>query len=177
MNKENKKHSSFLLTFLPMIIRFGLSFFLIRKFGLILGIILIYITFKIYELYMYYIFGLENITGIEKIYITQELKNRFQILSYFKISNFNKEKLKNFLIEKYFYSLKKFRQKLILKYYEYWLYEVPKEEILNTIKILNEPINNEEELLKFCHSELNNSIDIFNNLPYMCYLAESKKKK
>ena len=176
MNKENKKHSSFLLTFLPMIIRFGLSFFLIRKFGLILGIILIYIIFKIYELYMYYIFGLENITGIEKIYITQELKNRFQILSYFKISNFNKEKLKKFLIEKYFYSLKKFRQKLILKYYEYWLYEVPKEEILNTIKILNEPINNEEELLNFCHLELNNSIDIFNNLPYMCYLAESKKK-
>ena len=125
MNKENKKHSSFLLTYLPMIIRFGLSFFLIKKFGLILGIILIYIIFKIYELYMYYFFGLENITGIEKIYITQELKNRFQILSYFKISNFNKEKLKNFLIEKYFYSLKKFRQKLILKYYEYWLYEVP----------------------------------------------------
>jgi hypothetical protein len=176
MIKENKIHTIIFLTYVPMIIRFGLSFFLIIYFGFILGIILIYLLFKLYELYMFYFYGLENITGIEKIYITQELKNRFQILSYFKISNFNKEKLKNFLIEKYFSSIKKFRQKLILKYYEYWLFEVPKEEVLKAIKILNEPINNDEELLKFCQNELNNHIDIFNNLPYMCYLAQSKKK-
>ena len=155
--------------------------FTIKAFGIILGIlsgiILLYILLQIYIIIMKKLFNLEFVNGIEKIYITRNPKNGFHIVSCINFSNYNEEEIYNFIYEYYICKIKRFRQKLTQKYFEFWFKEISKEEAKKSIIKLGHSFKTEEEIMEHIQKEMNEEIDIFNELPYKFQIAPIGKEE
>ena len=115
------------LILIIMILKFTIKSFGIFI-GVILGIFLLYFILHLYIFSMKKLFNLEFVTGIEKVYITKNPKNGFHIVSCIYFSNYNQEELYNFLYEYYICKIKRFRQKLTQKFFEFWFKEISSEE-------------------------------------------------
>ena len=77
------------------------------------------------------LFHLEFVTGIEKVYITRNPKNGFHIVSLVYFSNYNQEEMYSFIYDYYICQIKRFRQKLVEKHFEFWFKEVSSLEAKN----------------------------------------------
>ena len=144
--------------------------------GIIMGIFFLYIILQLYIFLMNKIFHLEFVTGIEKVYITRNPKNGFHIVSLVYFSNYNQEEMYSFIYDYYICQIKRFRQKLVEKHFEFWFKEVSTIEAKNSI-IKLKPFKNEEEILNHVEKEMNEEIDIFKDLPYKFQIAEIGKKE
>ena len=181
---ELSKSEYILMAIIPFLIRLtviGITItFSIHFLGIIIGLIIsiisLFIFLQFYILLMKFIFKLEYVTGIEKVYITKNPKDGFHIVSCIHFSNYNQEEIYSFICESYICKLKRFRQKLTVKFFEFWFTEVPIEEAKNSI-IKLQPFNSEEEIMNYIQIEMNEEIDIFNELPYQIKIAQIGKKE
>ncbi len=155
--------------------------FTIKSFGILIGIIsgimILYFILQFYIFSMKKFFNLEFVTGIEKVYITKNPKNGFHIVSCIYFSNYNQEEMYNFLYDYYICKIKRFRQKLSQKFFEFWFKEISLEEAKKSITKLNYSFQSEEEIMNHIHKEMNEEIDIFNELPYKFQIAHIGKEE
>ena len=84
------------LTVIGITIAFSIHFLGIII-GLIISIISLFIFLQFYILLMKFIFKLEYVTGIEKVYITKNPKDGFHIASCIHFSNYNQEEIYSFI--------------------------------------------------------------------------------
>ena len=159
--KDDSKNN-FIPVFLKILI-FSIIFF---KRGILISIFATYFLDYIYYIIIKIIFGLTPLTGYDEVFITTKQINRVTVLWSLKFSNFNTEKMKNFIIKKIIKQIGKFRSKLIFKFGEYFWKEFPfNEEIQKQNIIIKEKITN-EELENYINNETNKEINIFLNYLY-----------
>ena len=182
--KELSKCEYILMAIIPFIVRltviattikFSIQFLGIII-GLIISLILLFLFLQFYIVIMKCFFNLEYVNGIEKVYITKNPKDGFHIVSCLYFSNYNQEEIYSFIYESYICKLKRFRQKLTVKFFEFWFTEVSLEEAKSSI-IKLQPFNSEEEIMNHIQKEMNEEIDIFNKLPYQIQIAHIGKEE
>ena len=153
-----------------------LLFFLIFKFGFVYGIALMIIGVIAYHKLIEILFGLISIRGLDKVFITHNPIGRYQVIAMLKFDNFNKEKIKEFFIEKLIKKIPKLRYKLTYQLFDFYYKEVfDINEITNKVMI-KPKLNNEEELFTYISKEVNKQIDIFTDIPYEIHIMEVDTK-
>lgn len=160
----------------PFIARIFVTFLTIKHFGFIRGIILTYLILKLYTLLITKIFKVEKVTGIDKTFLDKNFHKRYQIVSLMSFSNFNAEKISNFILETHINKLHRFRLKLTKIFFEYWWTEVDVAEAKNKMKIYPR-IKTEKELMEYVSKELNTPLDVMHELPYEFHIIPFGEEK
>ena len=160
----------------PFIARIFVTFLTIKHFGFIRGIILTYLILKLYTLLITKIFKVEKLTGIDKTFLDKNFHKRYQIVSLMSFSNFNAEKISNFILETHINKLHRFRLKLTKIFFEYWWTEVDAAEAKNKMKIYPR-IKTEKELMEYVSKELNTPLDVMHELPYEFHIIPFGEEK
>lgn len=152
--------------FLFLFIKILYFIILLKKMNIVLAFAILLITIFLYHKFMYYFYGLEALSGYDKIFLTTYKLNRYPTVAVCRYKNFDIEKIKKVLIEKMISKLGKMRSYIVKKNFEYFWYEDPdQEKAFNRIKIIPR-LKDYDNLLEYIHSETNNHLDIFNDYPY-----------
>lgn len=141
---------------------------LTKKFKYIPALFIFFFSIYLYHKIISLLFGLTPLSGYDKVFITTNPSQRYQITSFSRyIKNFDPEKYRQFLKDRLVSKNPKYHSRLIKKFMEYYWYEDPDiEKAYNSIIKLSPRLNNFEEALEFVKKELNIRIDIFNDYPY-----------
>lgn len=164
---------------IPFLLRIFVTFISIKNFGIIKGGVLTYLIFKVYNIIMTKIFNVEKLTGIDKIFLSKDPHYRYQIISLLSFSNFDSQKIYDFIIDTHINKLHRFHLKLKKIFFEYWWTQVDVSEARSKITI-GKRMKDEKELMSHVQKELNIPLDIMNELPYefqVIPIGEEKDKK
>ena len=125
-------------------------------------------TIYLYHKIIYYVYGLQVLSGFDKMFLTISPVGRYQITSLSRYNkNFDVEKFGQFLKDRLVKPFKRYHSRLVKKNMEYFWYEDPDiEKACNKIVKLSPRLKNFDEALEFVAQEINNHIDIFNEYPY-----------
>ena len=155
--------------------KFYLIYYLISNYGLIFGGFLFYLSTIVYRLLVKLSFNLDKVNNLDIFFIGRTNREKFNLMGVFFFDDFNEEKMKDLLIEKGISKIKKFRMKLIYKFYGYFWKEVELEDAIKRIKIIeNHNINSEGDMMNYLEDEVNSHIDIMKDLPYEFQLIKYK---
>jgi hypothetical protein len=150
----------------------------VQLYGLICTVIAMYLIVFLYKSLMYYMFGFESLTGMDKIMLGSNKKGGNTLAAAFIVDNFNAENLRMLFIEKCLYKVKKMRCKLTYKYFDYFWKEEPIKQAEKRYRILDYEIStNQEELLTFLQKEVNTPINIIEEFPYEVIFIKYKDDK
>jgi len=139
MNEDAKNN------LIPVCFKVLIFAFIFVKKGILISIFAIFFLDYSYYIIIKIIFGLTPLTGYDKIFITTKQINRVTILWSLEFSNFNTEKMENFIKEKFIKLIEKFRSKLIYKFGEYFWKEYPyNEEAFKQNIIIKEKLSKDE---------------------------------
>lgn len=152
---------------IPLIIKLGILVVLLSKFSIFFAFSLLIFINYIYYYILYNYFGLQQLTGYDKVFLTKIKQNKVTLIIKLKFSNFDSVKMKDFIYEKLILKIVKLRSKLIYTFNEYFFKEDKSQINLkdNQIIINNERIK-EEEIGNIIQNEINDPIDIFKEMPY-----------
>jgi hypothetical protein len=155
---------------IPFVTRVTIIFLSVIYTGIIKGVFISFCIFKSYALFMYYMFNLKKLTGIDKIFLSRKHKHRYQVIATMTLNNFDITTTFNYVKSQYIDKYSKFKQILVKKLYEYWWRPLsPAEEsAMNTsppIKV-HTRIHNHKELIAYIQKEVNTYIDVFTTVPY-----------
>ena len=142
--------------------------YLLHHFNIIISALIFFATIYLYHKIIYYIFGLQALSGFDKVFLTTSPVGRYQIAS---LSRYNKDfdvnRFREFLKERIVKPFPRYHSRLVKKYMQYYWYEDPDiEKACNKIIKLSPRLKNFDEALEFIRKEINIHIDIFNEYPY-----------
>ena len=142
--------------------------YLLHHFNIIISALIFFATIYLYHKIIYYIFGLQALSGFDKVFLTTSPVGRYQITS---LSRYNKDfdvnRFREFLKERIVKPFPRYHSRLVKKYMQYYWYEDPDiEKACNKIIKLSPRLKNFDEALEFIRKEINIHIDIFNEYPY-----------
>ncbi len=146
--------------------------YIIQKFGLLFSIPLFILIKYIYAYIIYKLFNLSAMSTLDNLFITPSGndKEKMNLIAYMKFSNgFNAEKIKQLFIEKAIKKVSKLRCKVTNFLGNYFWQELPLEEAIKRVKIINpseQPITNDEEILKYMEKDINIFFKQLDEIPY-----------
>ena len=164
---------------IPFLLRILVTFYSIKHFGIIKGGVLTYLIIKAYIIIMTKIFKVEKVTGNDKIFLSTDPHSRYQIISLLSFSNFDAQKVYDFIIDTHINKLHRFHLKLKKIFFEYWWTQVDVSEAKSKIKI-GQRMKDEKELMSHVQKELNIPLDVIHELPYefqVIPIGDEKDKK
>jgi hypothetical protein len=184
MSKLTNNLLEHIFSYLKIIITLLIMYYL----GWVKGIITCILINKFYKFFMWKIFKLESLIGIDKYFVGRNSREKVTILCLMVFSDYNEEKLKSLLINKAFKQLPKLKKKLIYKFFDYYWADASLEEAIKRIKLIEMDLDfyekNEDncesinkELLKYIQKEVNSHIDVFNEMPYEIQLIKLRNDK
>ena len=162
-------------SFIPFSIKFGLLILLITKFSVLISIISLFILNYIYYYILSYYFGLQELTGYDKVFLNKIKSNKVTLIIKLKFSNYNVEKMQDFIYNKLISKIPRLRSKLIFTFYEYFFKEVKSHKNIKDKQIIINQNIKEEDIENIIQNEINNPIDIFNEMPYKFLLYNIEK--
>jgi len=139
--------------------------------GLLVGYILYYILFRIFDWLMFVILDCEALYGFDSIFLLDDRKNIANIVGTLFFEEFEYEEMKQYLIEKTG-PLHKCRSKLVNKFGIWWWKKMGEEEFRKkqeAIVVEVKDVHTEDQLLKFMCDEERIRED-FDNVQYKFYL-------
>ena len=141
---------------------------LLKYFNIFITPLIFFSTIYLYHKIIYYVYGLQVLSGFDKMFLTISPVGRYQITSLSRYNkNFDVEKFGQFLKDRLVKPFKRYHSRLVKKNMEYFWYEDPDiEKACNKIVKLSPRLKNFDEALEFVAQEINNHIDIFNEYPY-----------
>ena len=141
---------------------------LFKNFRYIPTIFIFFLTIYIYHKIIYFIYNLTTLSGYDKVFLTTNPSQRYQITSVWHFLNdFDVEKYKKFLKERLISKNPKYHSRLVKKFMEYYWYVDPDlERTYNSVIKISPKLKNFDECIEFLRKEINNRIDIFNEFPY-----------
>ena len=142
--------------------------FLLKHFSIFISPLLFFLTIYLYHKIIYFIYGLQALSGFDKVFLTTSPVGRYQITSLSRYNkNFDVKKFRIFLKERIVKPFSRYHSRLVKKNMEYFWYEDPDiEKACNHIIKLSPRLKNWDEALEFIRKEINVHIDIFNDYPY-----------
>ena len=147
------------------IIRVYLTIKLILTFGIITGIIILCSFSVLKFMFLRHVLGLEHLGGMDKVFLSADMNERYGIVSLTVYTNFNPENAKKLLIERIVKPLWKLRTRLVYKFFDYYWEEVPLEKALECI-IIKPPFKDELAVKAYLDSEINNKLDVETGMPW-----------
>ena len=142
--------------------------FLLKHFHILITPLIFFLTIYIYHKIIYYLYGLQALSGFDKVFLTTSPVGRYQITSFSRYNkDFDVKKFREFLKERIVKLFPRYHSRLVKKNMEYFWYEDPDiENACNKIIKLSPRLKNFEEALELTRKEINVHIDIFNDFPY-----------
>ena len=116
-------------------------------------------------MFLRHVLGLEHLGGMDKVFLSADMNERYGIVSLTVYTNFNPENAKKLLIERIVKPLWKLRTRLVYKFFDYYWEEVPLEKALECI-IIKPPFKDELAVKAYLDSEINNKLDVETGLPW-----------
>jgi hypothetical protein len=153
-------------------------FKLVNSTGWIYSIILYFLILRLYNLFMLKTFKLEKMSANDKNFIGWNPQDKINLMAVFLFeeNKFDKERLKDLLIEKLISKVQHFRHRIVKKYYNWYWKEEALEDAIKTIKFMEDQVSeNGESLRLFMEKEINKHIDIFSTFPYEVYIIPFSK--
>jgi len=158
---------------LSFFVKAYITYYSFSKYGVIIGLVLCYILFHMLRFFMKVAFKLERVNNIDIYFIGKTNREKFNLMGAFFFEDFDEKKIKQLIIERGLSKLKKFRMRLIYKYFGYYWKEVSLEESIKRIKIVeNHKINSDDDMMNYIENEVNNHIDIMNEMPFEFHLIK-----
>lgn len=158
-----------------------LYIFIIYQFGIVKGIITIWLFYKIYDHIMLKIFKLERATTGDKLFLWGTHEETFNLMSVMLFENLNIEDMTNLIIERGFKKFRKLRSTLVYKYFSWWWKEVPLEESIKRIQVITDPnittFKNKEEIVDFAYKELAIRFNLEKELPFKIMFIKNEKNE
>lgn len=151
----------FLVSGVKLLVLLGL----LGKFGFFYGTILTVVTVQVYHFLLKKIFNLTPLNGYDKVFVTQNPLFRYQVISMMKFSNFDTEKMKEYIYKNLVQKVPKFRSKIKKKFLEYYWEEVKDEKEVQSRIVVKSKVEDKAALIGYIHEELNNRMDIFKEIP------------
>ena len=142
--------------------------FLLNHFNIFISPLLFFLTIYLYHKIIYYIYGLQALSGFDKVFLTTSPVGRYQITSLSRYNkNFDPKKFRIYLKDRIIKPFSRYHSRLVKKNMEYFWYEDPDiDKACNKIIKESPRLKNWDEALQFIAKEINDHIDIFNDYPY-----------
>lgn len=151
---------------IPLGVKIVIFILFLSKFPIFISLPLFIFLNYIYYFILHKNFGYQKLTGYDKVFLTNTKSSKVTLIIKLKFSNFNVNKMKDFIYEKLISKISRFRSKLIFKFYEYYFKEEQSQENIKDNQIIINKDIKEEEIENIIQNEVNNPFDIFNELPY-----------
>jgi hypothetical protein len=139
---------------------------IVKAFGWIIGILIICALVQLFHYFMLKFFKLEKLHWKDKFFVSFKENKRQTIVTCMKFKNFKEEELKQAIIEKQLKVFRKYRSKLVYKFFDFYWEELPLESVKVGVYHKDVILNSESELTNLLQKEINLHIDIFAGVPY-----------
>lgn len=150
-----------------------LTYYFISNYGIIFGCVIFYLSMVLYRIAMKKIFNLEKVNNLDLYFIGGNNREKFNLIGVFFFDDLDIEKMKKIIIERSISKIKKFRMRLVRKFAGYYWKEVPLQDAIKTIKIIeNHNFTSEGDIMNYLEGEVNNHVDILKDMPYECQLIK-----
>lgn len=156
-----------------------LFIYLFFNYSIITSIFIFGLSYYTYLQFVYLLFGYRKINGVETCVFSDNPANRFNMLGFCLISNFDAPAFKDLIIEKGINLMPRLRSKITHFLFEHFWTSTSLSEAVSRVRI-ESPLKNLDDVYTFAVNELNKPIDIFSELPYEIYLVpygDNNKKK
>lgn len=178
--KEHDNHynmSNYIVCVLIGLLKIYLVYLISTKVGIIPSFIICFLTTKLYRYLLNVFLGLESLSSTDMIYIGKTPNEKFNLMGILIFHNtYDSQALNEFVIN-LIKKVKKFRSKLIFKFFNYYWKEVDLEIALKRIKNFPTVYQSEEEFFeKYVKKELNSFINVFEELPFEISLVKFGEK-
>jgi hypothetical protein len=143
------------------------TYYLIVNYGVFFGLVLIYLFSQILRVIIKIVFKLERVNNLDIYFAGRTKREKFNLMGVFFFEDFNVEKIRQLIIEKAITKMKKLRKKLVYKFFGYFWKEVPLEEAIKRIKIIEKHnIKSDEDMMNYLQGEVNTHVDLMKDLAY-----------
>lgn len=160
-------YASPLLSNINTLLRILIALFYYYKYGLLYSIILFYFTVKIYSSLICYLYDYSNLIGFDLYFINRISKARYTTGGLFLVDNFDKENLKQALINRYFLKFPKTLStiKMVLGDYYWNTPSIERLSIKEKLELVDSHISQtsmyHKDINKFINDEINKPLDPF----------------
>lgn len=155
-----------------------LSFYLciLYQVGLLKGIILSYLLHSAYKWIMLKVFKLEALSDGDLIFMWSDHEDAHNMIGLLTLETFDPVAIREMLIERGIKQFRKLRSRLVYKFFDFWWEEVPVEEAVKRIQIIdnfNYVIKNQQDLIGYTREELAVRFDLDRELPFVFKIVQS----
>lgn len=106
---------------------------------------------------------------------TQKRYQRSTLIGVILVENFNADNIKNVIIKRGIKQIPKLKFKLVKKFFSLFWKEVPLEEAIERVNIIEKPFDNEQEFIEYACKQNSKIIVYFNELPYSIEIVSYKE--
>lgn len=170
---------SFLSESFICLFKFFLTFELFFHYGLIKGLIIVYILFNAYRVLISKLFDVKH-AGLDAPFITNNKNEKYNVVLSMTFEYFEPEKMKKLIIERGIMKLSRLRSIIVYKLFSYYWKEIRNREKLNKMieeAFVYKEIKNEGELPGLVQEEVVENLEILSDekFPYEFHLIKFKE--